>query len=69
MTDDELIEAAGIRYGSDNIEIGSPTDALFKPDGTIEMFSRGDEGAWVRAWVWVPYPDSEDDDDDDEENV
>lgn len=47
MTDEELFAAAQEMYGSDDIEISL--------DGRI---SRGeDKGAWVPAYLWVPFPD------------
>lgn len=51
-TDDE-VKLARDRHcaGSDNeIEIDKPARA-----------SRGDDGMWVQAWVWIPYPEGDDD--------
>lgn len=55
MTDEELIATARATYCSDDLEIDD-----------APVLSRGDDGAWVQAWVWVPYPDTEDDESDDE---
>lgn len=50
QTDDDLRRAARATYGSDDIEID---------DNAI--VSRGDDGAFVAAWVWVYYDETEDD--------
>jgi hypothetical protein len=46
MTDEELRAMAQDEYGSDDIEVDDNA-----------VVSRGDEGAFVAAWVWVRYPD------------
>lgn len=48
MTDEQLRAMARADYGSDDCEIDD--DAVV---------SRGDDGAFVAAWVWVRYPDDE----------
>ena len=45
MTDEYLRDAAREQYGSDDCEIDA--DAVV---------SRGDDGAFVAAWVYVSYP-------------
>jgi hypothetical protein len=47
-SDDDIISLAKRKYNSDNIQIYSDT----KVDPV-------DEGAWVEAWVWVPYPEND----------
>lgn len=55
ISDEQLVSIAEAQYGSDDIEIDNgsicPAD---KP-----AVSRGEEGAFVRAWVWVAYPEPE----------
>ena len=46
MTDEELREMARKEYGSDDCEIDNNA-----------VVSRGDDGAFVQAWVWVRYPE------------
>lgn len=46
ITDEELLEMAREEYASDDIEIN---------DGAL--VSRGEDGAFVAAWVWVRYPE------------
>lgn len=41
----EEIQRARRQYGSDDIEIDDNAAA-----------SRGDDGFWVAAWVWLPNP-------------
>lgn len=55
QSDDDLRQAARAAYGSDDIEID---------DNAI--VSRGDDGAFVAAWVWVPFAEDEDSDEDDD---
>lgn len=53
MEDDDLIAIARQKYAmGDDLEIDD------KP-----VVSRGDDGAWVQAWVWVPYPEQEEEED------
>jgi hypothetical protein len=49
LTDQEIIASAREQYGSDDCEIDDNA-----------VVSRGDDGAFVQAWVWVRYPDEED---------
>lgn len=58
QSDDDLRQAARAAYGSDDIEID---------DNAI--VSRGDDGAFVAAWVWVRFEDDEDDEDDEEDET
>jgi hypothetical protein len=52
MDDAELIAEARRRYAtSPNCEVDSDADT-----------SRADDGAWVSAWVWVPYKEEPDGD-------
>lgn len=44
----EIINDAIDQYQSDDIEIESDSE-----DGNEDLVSRGEGGAWVRAWVWV----------------
>lgn len=48
MTNEELIALARAEHGSDDIEIDDNA-----------VVSRGDDGAFVQAWVWVKYPAAE----------
>jgi hypothetical protein len=48
ITDKELREMARGQYGSDDCEIDNNA-----------VVSRGDDGAFVQAWVWVRYPERE----------
>lgn len=48
MTDAELIKKARAMYASDDVEIDD--------DAKV---SSSDLGAYVQAWVWVPYPETE----------
>ena len=48
MTDEELRGMARNQFGSDDCEIDDNA-----------VVSRGDEGAFVAAWVWVRYPEQE----------
>lgn len=54
LTDEEAIVRARKLYGSDDIEVD---DGVGDPGA---MCSRGTDGCFVRAWVWVPYPEIED---------
>jgi hypothetical protein len=49
MTDEEVYAAAEDMYGSDDVSI--------ERDQPISRSSHG--GAWVPAYVWVPYPAEE----------
>ena len=53
QTDDDLRRAARATYGSDDIEIDDNA-----------VVSRGDDGAFVAAWVWVRFEDEDEDEDD-----
>lgn len=58
MTDQEIIARARQRYcerSSDDIEIDDDP-----------KLSRGDDGCWVQAWVWVRYPEPVDEDEDED---
>lgn len=57
QSDDDLRQAARAAYGSDDIEID---------DNAI--VSRGDDGAFVAAWVWVRFAEDEDSDEDEDED-
>lgn len=48
LNDDALRAMARDTYGSDDCEIDDNA-----------VVSRGDDGAFVQAWVWVPYPEQE----------
>lgn len=52
MTDEELRAMARDQYWTDDCEIDDNA-----------VVSRGDEGAFVAAWVWVRYPEQDDEDD------
>ena len=47
-SNDEIIALAERMYGSDDIQIYDDT----KVDPV-------EEGAWVQAWLWVPYPEND----------
>ena len=49
MTDDEIVEKARETYGSTDVEIDADETEL----------SHADDGCWVRAWVWVPFPEDD----------
>jgi len=48
MTDAEIRDKAVMRYASGDIEIDQEP-----------VISRGDTGAWVRAWVYVSFEEDD----------
>jgi hypothetical protein len=59
----ELEHAVG---SDDEVEIAHADDGCIGMLGDAEnMFSRGDDGVWVRAWVWIRNPEPEDEEEGD----
>lgn len=45
--DERVVQYAADIYANDNIELSDPCEP--------NRFSHGEEGCWVKAWLWVPY--------------
>ena len=57
LTDSQLREAARQQYASDDIEIAGELSDDHDP--ILEGVSRGEDGAFVLAWVFVRYDDAQ----------
>ena len=49
----QICKIARAEYGHDEIEVDIPKDA----EAAEKMLSRGDDGVWVKAWVWLSIRD------------